>query len=45
MVDGASKAMQAADLGQEAHKLAWSIIDALVIERTLRHANPARLDP
>jgi hypothetical protein len=44
-VDGASKAMQAAGLGQEALKLAWSIIDALVIEKNVRHANPARPDP
>jgi hypothetical protein len=37
--------MQAAGLGQEAHELAWSIIDALVIEKNLRHANPPRPDP
>lgn len=44
-VDGASKAMQATGLGREAHTLAWSIIDAFVIEKNLRHANPARPDP
>jgi len=33
-LDGAGKAMQAAGLDQQAHKLAWSVLDALVIQKS-----------
>lgn len=40
-VNGASKAMQAAGLGEEAHKLAWSITDALVIGEGVASRKPS----
>ena len=39
-IDGVSKAMQAAGLAREAHTMAWSGIDALVIQKGLRSATP-----
>ena len=39
-IDGASKAMQAAGLHAEAHKLIWSIVDVLVIRDNIHHVDP-----
>ncbi len=39
-IDGASKAIQAAGLHAEAHKLVWSVADVLVIRDNIHHGDP-----
>lgn len=43
-IDGASKAMWALGLHAQAHRLAWSIVDVLVIRDNIHHLYPGQTE-